>query len=302
MEELESEGKSVSEAVEAALKKLGLRRDQVEVQILQEASSGFMGIGAKTARVKITQKHWGDQAPAAPAPAKPAGRPFVERRTQNQPRRPDRRQDRHPAPKPPRPESRPNPKPDPKPEPRPEPRHEPRHEPRREHAPRHETHDRPAVPVDTEAACRESETILKEIFGLMQFASPTIAVSWDAKQERVKADIESQDADKLLGQEGKVLESLQFLSTLILSRRLGTPAAVQVEALGYWEKREQDILGQAQKGIDEVKRTGKSYRLVPMDPAMRRLIHRNLAGNPDVETASEGEGSWRKIVIRPRRK
>ena len=285
MEELESEGKSVSEAVEAALKKLGLRRDQVEVQILQEASSGFMGIGAKTARVKITQKHWGDPSPAAAAPAKPAGRPFVERRSQNQTRRqPERRQERRPEPKPPRPESRPDPKPD---LPRP---------------PRHETHEKPAVPVDTKAACRESETVLKEIFSLMSFASPTIAISWDAKQERVKAEIESQDADKLVGQDGKCLESLQFLSTLILSRRLGTPAAVQVEALGYWEKREEEILSQAQRGIEEVKRTGKPSRLAPMDPAMRRLIHRNLAGHPDVETASEGEGSWRKIVIRPRKK
>ncbi len=319
MEGIESEGKSVSEAVEAALKKLGVRRDQVEVQILQEASGGFMGIGSKPARVKITQKHWGEPTPTN-LPPKPS--PRAERRVQNSgPRRgqPERRgsapQPRHesprPAPKsspkPARPESRPEPRHDPKPEPRHEPKHEPRHEPRQEprHEPRHEPRREPrpeAAPVDSKAACRESEALLKELLKTMQFDSGTLTITWDEKQERVKALLESQDAEFLIGQDGKGLESFQFIATLMLSRRLGTPAAVQVETLGYWEKREADILGQAQKGIEEVKRTGKSFRLQPMDPAMRRLIHRNLQDHPDVETASEGEGSWRKIVIRPRRK
>lgn len=289
MEELESEGKSVSEAVEAALKKLGLRRDQVEVQILQEASSGFIGIGAKPARVKITQKHWGEPTPSN-LPPRPAPRPPVERRSQNQgPRRgqPERRKearyDGQPH-QPARPSAAPTAKQPSVPK------------------PAEKREERPVVAVDPQAAGREAEAILKDLLGKMGFAVASVAVSWDAQQERVKAVLESADADKLVGGDGKGLESLQFLATLMLSRKMGTPAAVQVDALGYWQKREADIMSQAQRGIDEVKRTGKSFRLSPMDPAMRRLIHRNLASHPDVETASEGEGNWRKIVLRPRRK
>ncbi|MBI3554339.1 MAG: Jag N-terminal domain-containing protein [Elusimicrobia bacterium] len=290
MEGMESEGKSVSEAVEAALKKLGVRRDQVEVQILQEASSGFMGIGAKPARVKITQKHWGEPTPAG-APPKPAA-PKPERRSQNQPLRRGQPERRGQQSRPNVPHARPAAAPAPKEAPV---RHDPRPEPRREPRPE-------AAPVDSKAACGQSAALLKELLGAMGFESSKIAVSWDDKQERVKAVLDTPDAQLLIGSDGRGLESFQFIATLMLSRRLGTPAAVQVEALGYWEKREADILGQAQRGIDEVKRTGKACRLAPMDPAMRRLVHRNLAGHPDVETASEGEGSWRKIVLRPRRK
>ncbi|MDE2489677.1 MAG: Jag N-terminal domain-containing protein, partial [Elusimicrobia bacterium] len=76
MEPIESEGRTVAEAVEAALQKSGLRREQVEVQVLQEASSGFMGLGAKPARVRLSEKRWGPGAPPPPPPApKPASRP-----------------------------------------------------------------------------------------------------------------------------------------------------------------------------------------------------------------------------------
>jgi spoIIIJ-associated protein len=71
MESIEIEGKTVAEAVEKALSRLGLRRDQVEVQTLQEASAGFMGLGAKPARVRVTQKIWGEPS-AAGSQSKPA--------------------------------------------------------------------------------------------------------------------------------------------------------------------------------------------------------------------------------------
>jgi spoIIIJ-associated protein len=116
----------------------------------------------------------------------------------------------------------------------------------------------------------------------------------------VKAVVESQDATLLVGRDGRVLESLQFLATLMLSRGGASPIAVQVDALSYWEKREQAILDQARNAVESVKASGRPYRLEPMDAAMRRLIHRTLASNPDVVTGSEGEGPWRKIVIRPR--
>jgi spoIIIJ-associated protein len=87
----------------------------------------------------------------------------------------------------------------------------------------------------------------------------------------------------------------------MLSRGAETPVAVQVDALSYWEKREAAVLDQARGAVERVKATGKPSRLEPMDSSTRRLIHRTFAGDPDVATVSEGEGNWRKIVIRPRR-
>jgi len=96
-----------------------------------------------------------------------------------------------------------------------------------------------------------------------------------------------------------VLESLQFLATLMMSR--GRPRRSPCRSTRFLlGKREAAILDQARAAIESAKATGKPVRLEPMDSSMRRLIHRTFAASPDVTTASEGEGAWRKIVIRPR--
>ena len=294
-EELESEGKSVAEAVESALKKWGLHRDQVEVQILQEASSGILGFGAKPARVKITRKHWG----AHHAPEKPA--PRGERRPGGGPRPAAPGRSGRPALQP-------------KTEPRQEPRH---HEPasatpaaskgspslegRRSPLPEGATpQGAPPAPVDTARACSVTAEVLKELLGLMLFKEAGVSTRWDAEQERVKATVKTAESERLIGPGGQALEAMQFLMTLMVSRRMGSPVAVQVDTNDYWQKKENEILSQALKGIEAVRNTGKPHRLQPMDAPMRRLIHKSLANHPDIMTTSEGDGSWRKIVLRPK--
>ncbi len=282
MQPIETEGKTVKDAIDAALRECGLRRDQVEITVIQESSGGFMGIGAKPAKVRLTEKRWG---PDSPASAQPAPRPAP----QSRPSRPA--PSRTPAPAPRRQEAPRTPRP----EPRPEPRHEPRSA-RPEPAPE----AKPVSKAEAAEACSKAEKLVLELLGLMGIAAPTAATSWDADLERVKITIESQDASILVGRDGRVLESLQFLATLILSRAGGTPVAVQVDALSYWEKREQAVLDEARRAIESVKATGKPVRLEPMDASMRRLVHRTFGSSPDVTTASEGEGPWRKLVIRAR--
>lgn len=282
MEPIESEGRTVAEAVEAALHRCGLRREQVEIDVLQEAAAGFMGLGARPARVRLTEKRWGPAAPAAAAP------------------RPPQAPRRGAAPRPAGPRAcaeTPSPRPAPAPEPRPAADARP---PRDAEAPR--PAPKPLSPAEAAGACARAREMVTETLRLMGIAAPTVTASWDADLERVKAVVESQDASLLIGRDGRVLESLQFLATLMLSRGSGTPIAVQVDALSYWEKREQAILEGARNAVESVKATGRPYRLEPMDAAMRRLVHRTFASHPDVATSSEGEGAWRKIVLRPRKR
>jgi len=271
MDPIESEGASVAEAVDAALKKSGLRREQVEVAVLDEGTPGVLGFGAKPARVKISEKRWGEASAAQPAPAAPA---------------------RAPRPAPARPAPRPAAA---------APAPAARAEPRAEARPRREESNRPVTAAEAADACKRAQALLEELLRLMTIAAPTVTTAWDADMERVKAVVESQDATLLVGRDGRVLESLQFLATLMMSRGAEMPIAVQVDALSYWEKRETAILDAARNGAESVKATGRPFRLEPMDASMRRLIHRTFASNPDVVTASEGEGPWRKIVIRPRK-
>ena len=218
MKTIETEGKTVEEAVTTGLKLLNLSREQASVEVLQESSAGFLGLGGKPARVKLTETRGG------------------------------------------------------------------------------------ASSFDAAAACRETDALLGDLLSLMGFDAKSSPAVWDGVQERVRCCVNGTDAQRLVAGDGRALEALQFLVTLIIGRKTGAPAAVQVDALGYWDKREQSILDLALSGVAAVQSTGKPHRLQPMEPAMRRLIHRHLMDNPDVETSSEGEGAWRKIVIRPRKR
>ncbi len=62
------------------------------------------------------------------------------------------------------------------------------------------------------------------------------------------------------------------------------------------------MLDAARAAAETAKATGKPVRMEPMDSSMRRLVHRTLSSSSEVTTASEGEGAWRKLVIRPRAK
>ena len=263
MVEMESEGKTVAEAVESALKKAGLRRDQVEVQVVQEGSAGFMGLGGKPARVKIVEKRWGPEGEqkSEPAPAPANGSSKKSARAHER---------------------------------------APRENVRRPAAVITAEVKEQTAPPDPKKACEASEASLGELLRMMGFAEAILTVSWDAEQERVKAVIQDPEIQRLIGKEGRTLEALQSLMTLMVGRKLGTPTAVQVDASGYWEKREKEILAQLQRGIERVKSTGKPFRLEPMDAVFRRLVHHSIANNPDVAASSEGEGLWRKIVLRPR--
>ncbi|MEA3307689.1 MAG: Jag N-terminal domain-containing protein, partial [Elusimicrobiota bacterium] len=72
MKELKVEGKTIQNAIDKGLKKLSLRRDQVEVVIVKEGKKGILGIGSKKASIILTEKKWtgSDEAQVASKPAK----------------------------------------------------------------------------------------------------------------------------------------------------------------------------------------------------------------------------------------
>ena len=75
---------------------------------------------------------------------------------------------------------------------------------------------------------------------------------------------------------------------------------VTVDVDGYRKQQENRILLMAKKAAEQVKKSGKVYRFYPMPARERRLIHISLKNNSDVETFSEGDGGFRKVVIKPK--
>jgi spoIIIJ-associated protein len=114
-------------------------------------------------------------------------------------------------------------------------------------------------------------------------------------------DIGGEDLGVLIGRRGDTLSSLQYLVNLALIRRYpGTPG-ITIDIEHYRHRREEQLSTLAQRMADRVRENGSPITLEPMPPAERRLIHLALAEDPDVETASIGDGDSRKVVISPRR-
>lgn len=256
MKEIVMEGKSVTIAVEQGLAQIGLRRDQVEVEVLSEGTAGFLGIGSKPAQVQLREKLWGEDSDdssgktstrTAPEPA-----PKKTRRNAQAGKQTSRK------------------------------------------------NTTAAADVDPQKACATAETVLNEILALAKVEHKKVQCRWDKEQGRVCAEIESQDAGLIIGKGGQTIEALQFLVTIIVGRRTGSPTAIQVETQGYWKKIEGKVLSEAESAAAKVKKTGKPYRFEPLEASLRRLIHRKFGDHPDVVTSSEGEGAWRKVVMKPR--
>jgi len=298
MKEIEVEGKTVTLAVEKGLSELGLRRDQVEVQVLQEPAPGFLGMGAKPAKVRIREKIWGEDEHRDSAPPPRRAEPHADAPSYGS-RNPNPIRDNSPYANsaPPRrrtgvPRGRTV-----------ESSRSPRPQQHGGHGHRPAPSSKsvvPPPPPDTGKACSEAKTVIEELLPLIQCAPAKITTSWDAEQVRVRAELDSPDAEFLLGQEGKTLEAFQFIVTLTLSRRMQTPVAVLVEVGNYWQTKEEEIMLQVHQAMEVVKRTKQPVRLKPMSAVMRRLVHRTLTNHPEIETVSEGEGIWRKVVLKPR--
>lgn len=314
MESIEAEGKTVNEAVESALKKTGLSREQVEVHVLQEPSGGFIGIGAKPARIRIAEKHWGEKTQISEKIQPVKKRTLLgnhrEEEIQNKNKTPESRQTQNPRKnieslrnskenthfeltqsngKPSKPKGI--------------------NHPIKEKKPAVNFHsqkpDRVLTPHSHEIAGKEilpdAEKLIKEMLHLMHLPEVSVSSHWDPIQERTKISLSGDNAKILVGADGHTLESLQIIFNILLSRKSGKETAVQVDAQAYWENREKDILARVQEGVSSVIKTGAPYRLPPMSATMRRMIHKTLANHADVQTASEGEGVWRKIILRPRK-
>jgi spoIIIJ-associated protein len=123
----------------------------------------------------------------------------------------------------------------------------------------------------------------------------------DETQRRppIYIDIQGKDLSILIGRKAETLNSLQFISRLILGKELERSIPIIVDVEGYRKRREQQIRKLAQRVADQVNETGRSQALEPMPPNERRIVHIELRDDLDVFTESTGEGSHRKVVIHP---
>lgn len=290
-------GKTIDLAIEAALNQLGLDRDNVSVQVLQQAKTGFLGFGAQPAKVQVTYE--------APDPVPEAPKAALSSASRNKPKA------AAPAAK----------KPDPKPEaPKPEaPKVEPVKEPVRQEKPRQ---PRPERSSDTPKAPRErrepkppkapeepkvytpaepgsvEEQIEKFVKGLLEhMGSQAVPHCWKTEGNNYKVDLTGDDLGYLIGRRGDTLDAIQHLANYTINRGVEGHVRINVDAESYREKREESLRRYARKKAQQVLKARRRTTLEPMNAYERHVIHAALQDMENITTHSTGTEPNRRVVI-----
>jgi spoIIIJ-associated protein len=284
-------GKTIDLAIEAALTQLGLDRDSVSVQVLQQAKPGFLGFGAQPAKVQVTYEA-PDLAPAAPksalgsasrskpkaaAPVKKPEAPKVETPKVEAPKaepvkaeKPEVKAEAPKAERKPRPERKPEAVKEPK---------------------------EPKVYAPAEAGSVEEkiEQFLKGLLENMGSKAEPHAVKGENNTYHV--ELVGEDLGYLIGRRGDTLDAIQHLCNYSVGRNVEGHIRINVDAEDYRAKREDSLRKYARKKAQQVLKARRRTTLEPMNAYERHVIHATLQEMDNITTYSTGTEPNRRVVI-----
>lgn len=139
---------------------------------------------------------------------------------------------------------------------------------------------------------------LKDILKYFNVGQVTID-EYEGDEGELILDITGDDLAVLIGRHGRTLDSLQFLISVITSRKIGFRYPVVIDVEGYKARQRQKLESIAENAARRAVSQDKKIALRPMTPYERRIIHITLRDNPEVKTHSEGEGHGRRVVVTP---
>ena len=142
---------------------------------------------------------------------------------------------------------------------------------------------------------------LKDVFGSMDLGEVTITSKYNTTDGCLEVDFEGEDMGILIGKRGQTLDSLQYLTSLVVNKGKSDYIRVKLDTEDYRRRRKETLENLARGIAYKVKKTRKPVVLEPMNPYERRIIHSALQGNKFVETVSEGEEPYRHVVVKLKR-
>lgn len=152
--------------------------------------------------------------------------------------------------------------------------------------------------IDSEIMNKAKNTI-KDFLDkfLKQTTGKEINYKCNIKENIIEIIIDEKQADFLIGYRGETLNALQTILSVIAVKENSEKIRVELDILGYREKRKKALEDLAEKIARSVIKSRKSITLEPMTPYERKIIHSKLQDSNKVKTASIGEGTHRKVVI-----
>lgn len=307
---IETTGRSEEDAIAAALYQLGLDRDDVSVEVIERAKSGFLGFGSNPAKVRVSYQEVDGKA--RPITDEPQEEPKAQKEAVLPAAQPVMKQEA-PAPKPaekaqipaaPEEETILSAKPFRKP------RLERRERPRRDArlregdevligSTRPAAQPKEAVCVEPAAADDERASQIRTFLtGLMAHlqveASPEIFVT---SEGNYKVVLQGQNLGTIIGRRGETLDAIQQLTSYSVNRGQSKRVRIHVDAEGYRAKREESLQRLAIKVAGKVVKYRKNMTLEPMNAYERHVIHTALQDYKGVTTYSTGVEPNRRTVV-----
>ena len=272
--EVEIRAKTVDLAVEAAMQELGVEnRDQLDVEIVQEAEKGFLGIGGQDAVVKVKRR--------------------PSRRRRKERRRNPKNQGKHQA--------------------KDQAKHQyvarsgknggerkkSQSKGKVREMNRQDNKDRPPKSDDRPTLSLEEQAGITNDFleGLLDAYGLEGAVETAIEDDIIIVEINGEQTEALVGVRGSVRSSLHELSRTVLQRYAQDTARLRLDVAGYAEKRRQALTIYAEGLINQLVADGGEIMLEPMSPADRKVIHDAAAAREGVNSYSEGEAPRRYVVL-----
>ena len=232
---LEVIGSSVENAIESGLDQLGLPRDAVNVEVLDEGQNSFLGIGGRQVRVRLTL--------------------LDEKKNET---------------------------------------------PKTVKVPDYDPMDEEGMD-ELGIAKNRAQAIVEKLVDAVKvhakISSRILEPEDDHDRSMILIEITGKDLSILIGRRAETLNSLQYITSLILNQQMGKWMPLMIDVQGYRFRRERQLRQLARRLADQVIQTGRKQVLEPMPANERRLIHLELRYHPFVTTESVGEEPNRRTTI-----
>lgn len=163
--------------------------------------------------------------------------------------------------------------------------------------------ERDLKPVSEEDAAEliaKAAAFLNDTFKVMEM-DVELKTGFNHDENELNVVLSGEDMGVLIGKRGQTLDSLQYLTSLVVNKHHDGYIRVKLDTENYRERRQVKLEELAHNIAHKVSRTKKSVDLEPMNPYERRIIHSALQNDPYVTTVSEGEEPYRHVVVKLKR-
>ncbi len=326
MKIIETSGKNVEEAIRAGLKELGCDISEVTSEVLDHGSPGLFGMFGRLARVRLTVKEQMPdfdiempvlslnpqtesdkkaarrekpaKAPKAekPAPVKPVEKPETTAAETEEAPAPAEKEAPVAAEAPAKPRRE--------------------RAPRREKAPRakaeraanaepiqtEEPAEAPAPapelpPLDVENLGEDGKKAYDFLSNVTRMMGVNVEIRMLEEENHLTVEMTGDTLGVLIGRRGETMDALQYLTSLTVNKDKDGYTRVSLDVEHYRAKREATLRNLALRMANRARKSGRRVVLEPMNPYERRVLHSALQNNPYVQTHSEGEEPYRRVII-----